>query len=120
MEDVDGGPLDSTAVLSSVASFEGTWHYPFVPSRPDTYARPTPYLEPFYRANLNESSTPNPYTSAPAGMGPFWRADGTIVNADFMMATAFFGAYGVGNIEPTVLQAINIPYTVAGACPCCP
>ena len=110
VEDVVGGPLDSTAVLSSVASFEGTWHYPFVPSRPDPYARPASYLDPFYRDNLNESSVPNPYASAPAGMGPFWRADGTIVNADFMMTTAFFEAYGSGNIEPTVLQAINIPY----------
>ena len=76
VDDAGGGLPGSSVVLSSVASFEGTWLYPFVPS----------------------------------GTGPFWRANGTAVEADFMMATAFFEAYGSGNWEPTVLQAINIPY----------
>ena len=71
-----GGLPGSGAVLSSVASFEGTW---------------------LYRLD-------------PAGAGPFWRADGTAVDADFVVATAYFEAYGSGNYEPTILQAINIPY----------
>ena len=76
VDGVGGGQPGSSAVLSSVARFEGTW---------------------LYRLD-------------PAGAGPFWRADGTAVDADFVVATAYFEAYGSGNTEPTALQAIDIPY----------
>lgn len=50
------------------------------------------------------------YQFSPAGTGQFWRADGTAVDAEFMWTTAYFEAYGSGNIEPTILQPISIPY----------
>ena len=66
----------SSAVLSTLARFEGAWLYQF----------------------------------NPAGTGQFIRPDGTAVDAEFMWATAYFERYGAGNIEPTVLQRISIPY----------
>lgn len=50
------------------------------------------------------------YQFSPVGTGQFWRADGTSVDADFMAVTAYFEAYGFGNMEPTVIQPISIPY----------
>ena len=50
------------------------------------------------------------YQFNPAGTGQFWRPDGTAVDAEFMWATAYFERHGVGNMEPTVLQRISIPY----------
>ena len=50
------------------------------------------------------------YQFKPPSTGQFWRADGTAVDADFMSVTAYFERYGAGNIEPTVLQAVSIPY----------
>ena len=50
------------------------------------------------------------YQFNPIGTGQFWRADGTSVDADFMAVTAYFEAYAFGNMEPTVIQPISIPY----------
>ena len=97
VEDVDGGLPGSSAVLSSVARLEGTWLYQF-----------NPFTGLLMASTPSSSSTAQPSPQFNLFTEQFLKANGTVVDANFVRVGSFFKYYGYD--QDATAQRVIIPY----------